>query len=88
MREAPWRLSERLYHVDMPHSERPCDGDGLKLLRWEVSLSSVELAPLTMAQDVLGVHHCCGLIECLSESFSDKCPWTIVMPTRVSMDLA
>jgi hypothetical protein len=31
--EAPGRLSEWPHHLEMPHSESPCDGDGLKLLR-------------------------------------------------------
>jgi hypothetical protein len=57
MREAPRRLSERPHHVEVPDSEGPCDGDGSKCLCREVSLSSVELAPLTMAHDVLGVRH-------------------------------
>jgi hypothetical protein len=59
---------------------------GMVCMRREMSLPSVELAPLAMAHDVLGVHHCCGPVESLSESFPDKCPWTSVMPARVGMD--
>jgi hypothetical protein len=51
--EAPSRLSEWSHHVDVPDSDRPCDGDGLKRLRREVSLSSVELAPFTVSYDDL-----------------------------------
>jgi hypothetical protein len=30
VREAPGCLSERPHHVEVPHSERPCDGHGLR----------------------------------------------------------
>jgi hypothetical protein len=52
MREALGRLSERPHHVEVPHNKRPCDGDGLKRLRREMSLSSKELAPLATTHDV------------------------------------
>jgi hypothetical protein len=42
MREALRCLSEWRHHVEVPDGKRPCDGDGLKNLRWEMSLSSVE----------------------------------------------
>jgi hypothetical protein len=71
----------------VPHREGPHDGGGLKRLRWEMSLLSVELAPLTMMHDALRVHHNQGPIEPLSESFPDKSPWTGVMLARVSVDL-
>jgi hypothetical protein len=63
------------------------DGDGLKRLRREVGLSSVELAPLTAPHDVLGVCDCCGPIETLSESLPDKCPRTGVVTAGASMYL-
>jgi hypothetical protein len=31
--KAPGHLSEWPHHVEVPHSERPFDGDGLKHLR-------------------------------------------------------
>jgi hypothetical protein len=43
------------------------------MLAWEVSLSCIELATLTAPHNVLRVGDRCGLIEALSESFSDKC---------------
>jgi hypothetical protein len=43
--EAPRRLSQRPLHVEVPDDKRPRDGDCLKRLRQEVSLSSIELAP-------------------------------------------
>jgi hypothetical protein len=83
--EAPGRLSERSHHVDVPHGERPRDADRLKRLRREVSLSSVKLAPFIASYDVLGVFHRRGPVEPLSESLSDKCSWTSVMPTGSGM---
>jgi hypothetical protein len=77
--KAPGRLSERPHHVQVSHDKRPRDGDGLKRLRQEVSLSSVELAPFTTPHDVLGVCDCRGLVETLSEILSDKCSWTGVV---------
>jgi hypothetical protein len=73
VREASGRLSEWSHHVEVPHNESPCDGDCLKCLHREMSLSSVELAPLASTHDVLGVRHRCGPVEHLSESFPDKC---------------
>ena len=46
-------LFEGSYHVEAPDHERPGDGDGLKLLCWQMSLPSVELASLTPADDLL-----------------------------------
>jgi hypothetical protein len=84
--EAPRRLSERTHHVEVPHSEGPCDGDSFECLRREVSLSSVELTPLAVAHGVFGVHHNCGPVEPLLESFPDESPRTGVMPARASVD--
>jgi hypothetical protein len=86
MCEAPERLSERPHHVEVPHSKRPCDGYGLKCLCWEVSLSSVELVSLAAPHNVLGVRHCRGSVEILSESFSDKSPQTGVMSACAGVD--
>ena len=51
--EASWALFEGSYHVEAPDREWPDDGDGLKLLCWQMSLSSIELASLTPADDLL-----------------------------------
>jgi hypothetical protein len=85
--EAPGLLSERPHHVEGPHSKRPCDGDGMKCLRREVSLLSVELAPFTAPHDVLGVCDCRGPVETLSESLSDKCSRIGVVSTGAIMYL-
>jgi hypothetical protein len=85
VREAPGCLSERPHHVEVPHGERPCDGDALERLRREVSLSSVELASLAIAHYVLGVCHRGGSVKHLSESLPDKRPWAHT--ARAGMDL-
>jgi hypothetical protein len=86
--EVPGCLSEQPHHVEVPHGKRPCDGDGLERLRWEMGLSSMELAHLAAAYDVLGVYHRCGLVKSLSKSLCDKRSQACVMSTRVGMDLA
>jgi hypothetical protein len=73
MGEAPGRLSEWSHHVEVPHRERPRDGDCLERLRRKVSLSGVELAPLASPYNVLGVCHYRGPVESLSESLPNKC---------------
>jgi hypothetical protein len=85
--EAPGRLSERPHHVEVPDGKRPRDGDGLKSLCREVSLSSIELAPLQAPDDVLGVCDCCGSVETLSESLSDMCSQTGVVTAGDGMYL-
>ena len=51
--EATWALFEGSYHVKAPDHEWPGDGDGLKLLCRQMSLSSIELASDTPADDLL-----------------------------------
>jgi hypothetical protein len=51
--EAPGTLPEWAHHVEVPDGERPCDGDCLQRLRWEMSLSGVELASFTAPHNVL-----------------------------------
>ena len=51
--EAAQALFEGPYHVEAPGHKRPRDGDGLELLRWQMSLPSVELASLTPVDDLL-----------------------------------
>jgi hypothetical protein len=85
--EAPGRLLERPHHVKVPDAERPRDGNGLKRLRWEVSLPSVELTPFTSPHDVLGVYDRRGPVETLSEGLSDKCSRTSVVTTGAGVYL-
>jgi hypothetical protein len=72
-------LSEWTHHVEVPDGEGPRDGDCLQCLRRKMSLSSVELAPLTAPHDVLRVGDCRGPLETLSERLSDKCSRTGVV---------
>jgi hypothetical protein len=85
--EAPWCVSEQPHHVVVLDGKRPRDGDGLKCLRREVSLLSVELAPFTAPYDVLGVCDCRGPIKTLSENLSDKCSRIGVVTTGAGMYL-
>jgi hypothetical protein len=85
--EAPGHLSEGPHHVEVPDGETPCDGDGLKCLHWEVSLSSVELALFTTPHDVLVVCDCCGPTETLSNGLSDKFSRTNVVTAGADMYL-
>jgi hypothetical protein len=55
------------------------------MLRWEMSLSGVELAPFTAPHDVLRVSDHCGPVETLSNSFPDKCSRTGVVTTGAGM---
>jgi hypothetical protein len=71
----------------VPDSKRPREGDNLKRLHWEVSLSSVELAPFTTLHDVLRDSDRRGPVETLSESLLDKCSWTSVVTTGAGMYL-
>ena len=41
---APGGLLQRPDHVEPPHGKRPCNGDGLEGLGWEVRLPRVVLA--------------------------------------------
>jgi hypothetical protein len=83
--EAPRRLLEWPHHVEVPDGKGPRDGDCLERLRWEVSLSSIELEPFTTPHDVLRVSDCHGPVETLSESFSDKCSRTGVVTAGASI---
>jgi hypothetical protein len=88
MCEAPGRLSERPHHVEVPHGERPCDGDSLERLRWQMGLSGIELAPLTTPYNVLEVRHRRGPVESLSESLPDKCSRACMMTACACVDLS
>jgi hypothetical protein len=84
VREALGRLSERPHHVEVPHGERPCDGDGLERLRREMGLSRVELAALAAPYNVLGIcYHC----RPLPERLPDKCSRACMMTTCAYVDL-
>jgi hypothetical protein len=58
-------------HVETPDHERPCEGDGLKRLRWQGGLASVELTPLARADDLLRITQYCRPIKNLAEGLAD-----------------
>ena len=87
MSEATWGLFEGFDHVEAPDHEWPGDGDGLKLLRRQVSLPSVELASFTPADNLLCILECSGPVETLVKGFPDQRPRGRVMSSNSSMDL-
>ena len=87
MSEAARALSEGSYHVKAPDHERPGDGDGLKFLCWQMSLLSVELASLTLADDLIYISQRSGPVKNLAKGFSDQRPWSHVVSVDSSMDL-
>jgi hypothetical protein len=67
MSVAPKRLSQGPDDVQPPYGERPCDGDRLEGVRWEIGLAGVELAPLAVAHNLVSVGDCGGPVEALAE---------------------
>ena len=63
------------------------DGDGLKLLCWQMSLPSIELASFTHADNLLYISQCVGLVKALAKGFPDQRPQGRVMSTDSGMDL-
>ena len=51
--EATWAIFEGSDNVEAPDHEWLGDGDGLKLLHWQMSLPSTELAYFTPTDDLL-----------------------------------
>ena len=74
-------------HVEAPDHEWPDDGDGLKLLRRQMSLSSIELASFTPADHFLCITKCSGLVETLAKGFPNQRPRGHMMSVDSSMDL-
>jgi hypothetical protein len=69
---APGRLSQGPDNVQPPHSKRPCDGDRLEGVCWEVSFAGVKLAPLAGVHDLAGISNRGGPIEALAECVVHK----------------
>ena len=79
MSEATQDLFEGSDHFEAPDSEWPSDGDGLKFLRWQMNLSSVELASFTPADHLLCISQRSGPVKTLAKVFPDQRPWGRVM---------
>ena len=62
---------ERSDQIEPLEHERPCDGDRLECLGWQVGLSSVVLTPFTGAHNLFSVGYCGRPVEALSEHVFD-----------------
>ena len=77
-------LLDRPNQIEPLDHEGPCDGDHLECLGWEVSLSSVVLAPFAGAYDLLGVGYYGGPVEALSERVPNQGPWCGMLTADVA----
>ena len=77
---APRGFLQRPNHVQSPYGERPCDGDGLEGLGWEVRLPRIVLTSLAGAYQLGGVGNRRWPVEPLAESISDECPRRNMVP--------
>ena len=87
MSEGTRALFEGFDHVEAPDYEWPGDGDGLNLLRQKMSLPTLELTSLTLADDLLCISQRSGPVKILAKGFFDQRPWGHVMSADSSMDL-
>ena len=79
MGEPSWCLLKWPDHVQAPHGKRPCYGNGLKGLGWQVDLFGVKLAAFACTDDFFRFAQCCWPVKSLSESFSDQGAWRSVV---------
>ena len=77
---APEGILQRPHHVEPPHGERPCDGDGLEGLGREMRLPRVVLASLAGAYQPGGVSNHSWAVEPLAKSISDERPRRCMVP--------
>ena len=87
MSEATQVLFEGSDHVEALDREWPGDGDGLKLLCWQMSLLSIELASLTPMDDLLYISWRGGPVKTLVKDLSYQRPRGYVMSVDSSIDL-
>ena len=80
-------LLQRPNHVEPPHGERPCNGDGLEGLGREVHLPRIVLASLAGAYELGGVSNSRWLVEPLAEGISDKRPRCCMVPVGSRMQV-
>ena len=78
---APGGFLQRPNHVQSPHDERPCDGDGLEGLSREVRLPRIILTSLAGAYQLDGIGNCRWPVEPLAEGVSDERPRRSMVPT-------
>ena len=77
---APGGLLQKPNHVEPPHGERPCDGDGLEGLGREVRLPCIVLASLAGAYQLRGVSNRRWLVESLAKGIFDERPRRCMVP--------
>jgi hypothetical protein len=85
--EAPKHPLERPDKVQTLDPERPCDGDHLEHLGWQVSLPSVVLTPFARAYHLGGVSHDSGPVETLPECVPDEGAWHRMVAVDALMDV-
>ena len=71
---------QRPNHVQPPHGERPCNGDGLEGLGWEVRPPHIVLASLIGAYQLGGVSNRRWPVEPLAEGIFDERPRRGMVP--------
>jgi len=84
--EAARALFEGSYYVEALDHERIGDGDGLKLLYRQMSLSSIELASFTPADNLLCISQRGGPVKTLAKGFPDQRPQGRMMSADSVMD--
>jgi hypothetical protein len=85
---APGRLWQGPDNVQPPHSERPCDGDRLEGVSWEVSFAGVKLAPFAGAHDLAGISDHGGPIEALAERVAHEGARRRVVATHARVNVS
>jgi hypothetical protein len=71
-----------------PHSKRPCDGDRLEGVSWEVSFAGVKLAPFAGAHDLAGISNRGGPIEALTECVAHEGVWRRVLAAHARVNVS
>jgi hypothetical protein len=85
---APRRPSQGTDDVQPPHGERPCDGNRLQGVSREISLTSIEPAPLAGTHDLVAVSDRGGPVEALAERVAHEGVWCGVMATHARVDVS
>jgi hypothetical protein len=83
----PGRLSQGPTDVQPLHGKRPCDGNRLEGVSREVSLTSIELAPLAGAHDHIGVSNRGGPVKALVERVAHEGTQRRVVATHTRVDV-
>jgi hypothetical protein len=85
---APGRLSQGPDDVQPPHGERPCDGNRLKGVSQEISLTGIELTPLAGAYDLVGFNNRGGPVQALAKRVAHEGTRRRVVATHARVDVS